>query len=45
MELSRRRLLQIGLGSMAGAAVAAAAGCSTAPKKSGGTSSTSLALW
>jgi cellobiose transport system substrate-binding protein len=46
MELSRRRLLRIGMGGIAGAAFAAAAGCSTSGKKStGGSGGGSLALW
>jgi cellobiose transport system substrate-binding protein len=46
MELSRRRLLRIGMGGIAGAAFTAAAGCSTSGKKStGGSGGGSLALW
>src|SRR3954468_154157 len=46
MELSRRRLLQIGIGGTAGAALTALAGCSTSTTKStGGTGASALALW
>jgi len=47
MELSRRRLLQIGIGGTAGAALTALTGCSTSTAKSGGGSAgaSSLALW